>query len=119
MTGTTPLQQKAQWKRSQLIRKKHRLHVKEPKFKYIGDTVVVWDVRQYLQEQNKDELLRKSYKRKRALLDVVLLNEDQVQPTSPPPPMLRNNRKRFRAIYQQLYQESEHKQQKQQQESDS
>jgi hypothetical protein len=119
MTGTTPLQQRAQWKRSQVIKinnsnhKKQKSFLKEPNFKYIGDTVVVWDIRQYLQQEQqqqqykRDERWRKVNQRKKALLlqlDAGVVNNN----TPSSPPVLRNNRKRFQVIYQRLLQKSLH-----------
>jgi hypothetical protein len=91
MNGTTDLQLQAKLKRSKIILPKR---FKEPNFKYMGDTVVVWDMRQCF-ANHKEELLRKAYKRKAR-------SESKLQAHAP----LRNNRKRFRAVYEKLYQQS-------------
>ncbi|KAG7367781.1 hypothetical protein IV203_030524 [Nitzschia inconspicua] len=124
MTSTTPLQLKAQWKRSQLIHAKqhhgggggggggpshHKRLIREPNFQYLGDTVVIWDIRQCFQQQPtvKDDILRKAHKRK------LLLSQDhhsQRQQHSTTKAgvssILRNNRKRFRTIMERLYRQS-------------
>ncbi|KAL3906862.1 MAG: hypothetical protein SGILL_009104 [Bacillariaceae sp.] len=92
MEGTTELQLQAKLKRSKIILSKR---FKEPNFKYMGDTVVIFDVRQCFGDQ-KEELLRKAQKRRAR----------SVAPTDQSRKVLRNNRKRFRTVYDKLYQQS-------------
>ena len=89
MNGTTEVQLQAKLKRSKIILPKR---FKEPNFKYMGDTVVVWDIRQCF-KRHKEDILRKVHKRN------ARSGESEIKP-------LRNNRKRFRAVYEQMYQQS-------------
>lgn len=91
MKGTSDVQQKANLKRSKIILAKR---FKEPHFKYMGDTVVIWDLRTCLDSENGEEILRKAHKRK--------IREHRNRDDKG----LRNNRKRFWTVYEQLFQKS-------------
>jgi hypothetical protein len=100
MTATTPLQLQAQWKRSQMIKPSQKRLIKEPNFTYLGDTVVIWNIRECLQNPKKpslaEDILRKASKRK-MLQDNCNHHKENI---------LRNNRKRFRTVMEGLYQRS-------------
>jgi len=118
MNGTTDVQKEAQWKRSRMIpRHPRRSLFRETNFKYLGDTVIVWDLRLCMNDPKyRDEILRKAHKRKARDDDLntktttttkkksTNTKQDQQQRKRQLP--LRNNRKRFRTVYEDLYQQS-------------
>jgi hypothetical protein len=91
MDGTTDLQRTAEEKKSRVILKGR---FKEPNFRYLGDTCVVWNIHQCFNDRriNREEILRKAQRR----------NERSAGGKV----VLRNSRKRFRKSYEQLYQKS-------------
>ena len=91
LKGTSLIQRQAREKRSKLIRKGR---FREPGFCYMGDTVVIWNLREYLKNPKwKEDALRKSSKRNSRS------SERQTKP-------LMNSRKRFRRIINELYEQS-------------
>jgi hypothetical protein len=90
MAGNTTVQKAALDKRGKLIPKGR---FREGNFLYLGDTVVIWDLQQCMAAPRlKDEILRKSQKRKAR----------EVGSTK----VVRNSRKRFHCVMEQLYQAS-------------
>lgn len=62
LTGTTHVQRALQDKRSKLIVKGR---FRESGFTYMGDTVILWNIREYLANPKwKEEAIRKSRKRR-------------------------------------------------------
>lgn len=71
---------------------------REPGFKYVGDSVVIWNIREFgTNDKWKDEAIRKSYRRNARRMDAI---------TDLPPKKLRINIRRFHRIVEQRYQES-------------
>ena len=63
LNGTTDVQRALQEKRSKLIVKGR---FRESGFNYMGDTVIIWNLREYLANPKwKEEAIRKSSKRRR------------------------------------------------------
>jgi hypothetical protein len=94
MNGTSDVQRQAKGKRSKSIEKKGRLF-REPGFTYIGDTVIIWSLREYLANPKwKEDALRKSSKRRAR-------NGHRTHPI-----IVGNNRKRFRRVMEGLYKAS-------------
>jgi hypothetical protein len=92
--GTSLIQREAKYKRSKLIAKGR---FREPGFCYMGDTVIIWNLREYLDNPKwKEDALRKSSKRKARSLEA----GDESSKFKP----LANSRKRFRRIMEELYQ---------------
>jgi hypothetical protein len=61
LAGTTSIQQKAKEKRSKLLR---RGRFRESEFVYLGDTVMIWNIRDYRANPKwKDDALRKASRR--------------------------------------------------------
>jgi hypothetical protein len=117
LAGTTQVQILAAAKRA------HRLapgRFREAGFAYQGDTVVIWDVRQFARTARwREEAVRKSVRRRRAS-NISSANDSSNNTaastaaknasgggTNRNPP-LRNNRRRFRCMVEQWYQESLH-----------
>ena len=91
MAGNTDVQRAAREQRGRLIPKGR---FRETNFTYMGDTVVIWDLRQYMTTPKlKDEVLRKCHKRK-------------AREVASHTKVLRNNRKRFHQVLEELYQHS-------------
>ena len=93
MSGTTWIQELVKDKRSKLLPKRR---FREPGFTYLGDTVVVWNVRDYLANPKwKDDALRKANKRKACAAESSSIGK----PTE-------TSRKRFRRLVEDRYQRS-------------
>ena len=79
----------------------------ETNFLYQGDTIVIWDIQEYIKfdtNHNKNDALRKSIRRNKLHLpptssSLLALNSETARSTV----LLRNNRKRFRRIMNDLY----------------
>mmetsp|Transcript_73444 Transcript_73444/g.212724 ORF Transcript_73444/g.212724 Transcript_73444/m.212724 type:complete len:162 (+) Transcript_73444:73-558(+) len=96
LEGTTEVQLALKSKQSRLINK-GRFH--ETGFTYMGDTVIIWNLRDYLQDpKRKEDALRKSSKR---------MSLQRVKLGSQGPMERMGRRKRFRKIMQQLYQQNQ------------
>ena len=92
---TTPVQLRAAGLRARRIIDRKGF-LKEPGFVYTGDTIVIWNIREYLANSKwKDDAIRKSLRRHER-------NEFQAAKTK----RLGNSRKRFRLIIEQWLQES-------------
>lgn len=90
MAGNTDLQRAARNRRGQLIPKGR---FRETNFVYMRDTVVIWDLHQFMATPKlKEEVLRKCHKRKAREVDSTKV--------------LRNNRKRFHRVLEELYQQT-------------
>ena len=90
LQGKAPIQLALQEKRSKGVAKGR---FREPGFRYMGDTVIIWSLREYLANPKwKEDALRKASKRK--------ARHGGVRPA------LRNSRRRFRRIMQQLYEQN-------------
>ena len=93
LSGTTWIQELVKDKRSKLLPKRR---FREPGFTYLGDTVVVWNVRDYLANPKwKDDALRKANKRKARAAESSSIGK----PTE-------TSRKRFRRLVEDRYQRS-------------
>ena len=79
----------------------------ETNFLYQGDTIVIWDIQEYIKfdtNHNKNDALRKSIRRNKLHIpptssSLLALNSETARSTV----LLRNNRKRFRRIMNDLY----------------
>ena len=93
MSGTTAVQLALQTKKSKAIGKGR---FREPGFTFMGDTVIIFSLKEYLANPKwKDDALRKANKRRarESGNTTVVVG-------------WRNNRKRFRMIMQKLYEKS-------------
>jgi hypothetical protein len=92
LSGTTWIHQRGKDKRAKLLPKGR---FREPGFTYLGDTVVVWNVREYLANPKwKEDALRKANKR------TARAAESSIgKPTG-------TSRKRFRRLVEDRYQTS-------------
>lgn len=91
INGTTDIQRELLTRRSKIVLPGR---FREPGFAYMGDTVVIWNLREYLANPKwKEEALRKSAKRR-------------VRNGEKDGYVLKNSRKRFRRIIQSLYEAS-------------
>jgi hypothetical protein len=105
LAGTTDIQKQAREKRQLLLCKKR---FREPGFKYVGDTVMIWNIYEYAQNSKwRDDAIRRSNRRK-ALeqgYSVPSSSQDmkQLQDSITP---VRTSTKRFRRMFEKLYQDS-------------
>lgn len=91
LSGTTDVQLALQAKRSKIVVKGR---FREPGFAYMGDTVIIFSLKEYLSNPKwKEDALRKSSKRR------ARDGKSSVH-------VLRNSRKRFRQVMQALYEKS-------------
>jgi hypothetical protein len=96
MQGKTLEQQLAAQKRRHFLPKNR---FKETGFLYTGDTVVIWNIREYYDNVKwRDEAKRRSKRRQQAL-------EDGIVDAVAAPRRLFCSRKRFRALVEQRYRE--------------
>lgn len=93
LAGTTDVQQRAKVLRNKALQPGR---FREPGFAFQGDTVVIWNVREYAANSKwREDAVRKSLRRQARRMDGVPL-------TKP----LRNNRRRFHRIMERLHQQS-------------
>jgi hypothetical protein len=97
--GTSEVQRDAKNKRAKLITNKAgQMRFREPGFVYMGDTVMIWNFQDYLQNPKwKEDALRKSSKRKARQADIEGKRRRSVGTGS---------RKRFRWVMERLYEKS-------------
>jgi hypothetical protein len=101
MSGTTPIQLAAKEKRSKVINTGKHSMFREKGFNYLGDTVVVWNLSEYLDNRKwKEDALRKANKRRQ-----------QFQHTDESSPCKKkrykgSGRKIFRTVMEDLYKKS-------------
>eukprot|EP00980_Cylindrotheca_fusiformis_P013206 scaffold3359_cov123-Cylindrotheca_fusiformis.AAC.10 len=102
MSGTTPVQKEANAKRAKAVNKKGKtFKFRETGFSYLGDTVVVWNLSEYLDNKKwKEDALRKANKRRQQFhyASSNLPQEKKVYKG--------NRRKRFRSVMEDLYKKS-------------
>lgn len=99
LAGTTPTQLKAKEIREKAIPKGR---FRERDFCYLGDTLVLWDLKQYLANPAwRDDAVRKSKKRKMRQLNNEVGNAPMISSSK-----RRNRRKRFQQKMEELYQKS-------------
>jgi hypothetical protein len=97
LAGTTELQKQAREKRQLLLYKKR---FREPGFKYVGDTVVIWNIYEYAQNSKwRDDAIRRSNRRK-------ALEQDYSAPLPLGQDIKQQSNKRFRRTFEKLYQKS-------------
>jgi quinol monooxygenase YgiN len=118
LAGTTEIQKQAREKRQLLL---HKKRFREPGFKYVGDTVVIWNINEYAQNAKwRDDAIRRSNRRKAREQDSApsptvngnnkktsqehAQQQQSTRSTTIKP--VRSSRKRFRRLFEQLYQES-------------
>jgi hypothetical protein len=91
LAGRTWIQEDARSKRKMLLSQRR---FREPGFVYMGDTVVIWNLREYMANPKwREDALRKANKRKAREME-----SGEVKPR------LTNSRKRFHRIVNELYQ---------------
>ncbi|CAB9519582.1 expressed unknown protein [Seminavis robusta] len=101
LAGTTPLQVRAEELRNKAIPPGR---FKESGFSYLGDSVVLWDLQQYLTNPTwKEEAVRKSNKRKTRQRNNDLATAAAVIPNGH---RKKNRRQRFQDVMDGLYQKS-------------
>ena len=101
MAGTTPTQLLAKDKRSKAIPPGRS---KEPGFSYLGDTVVLWDLYQYMANPAwREDALRKTKKRKTRQLNHELSGDG----TTVCNRRKKSHRQRFDEVMETLYQKSQ------------
>lgn len=98
MTATTPIQLEARGKRAKVINNKGKNSMfREKGFTYLGDTVVVWNLTEYLANKKwKEDALRKANKRRQQFQSMP--STAKVHKGT--------RRKRFRCIMEDLYKKS-------------
>jgi hypothetical protein len=98
--GTSEVQRDAKNKRAKLITNKGQLmRFREPGFVYMGDTVMIWNLQDYLQNPKwKEDALRKSSKRKARQEDIEGEGSRRSVGTG--------SRKRFRRVMERLYEQT-------------
>ncbi|KAL3930204.1 MAG: hypothetical protein SGBAC_011863 [Bacillariaceae sp.] len=134
MSGTTPIQLKANAIRSKVILsnaagsggnkvnangQKLPTLFKETNFQYLGDTVVIWNLKEYLDHPKwKEDALRRSLKRRQREASLAMSSASSNTKSSAPMTNggsgnrsdngLKNKsrKKRFRAVVEALYQKS-------------
>lgn len=125
MNGTTPIQLKAKAIRSKVIMtnasagaggksvsvgSKTPSLFKEPNFQYLGDTVVIWNLKEYLDQPKwREDALRRSLKRRQREESLAMTSASKkICFVSLPGADIKSKsrRKRFRAIVEALYQKS-------------
>jgi hypothetical protein len=100
LAGTTDIQRQAQSTRARMLKPRRFC---EPGFLYQGDTVVIWNVRTYLQNAKwKEDAIRKSVRRKARRKDGGGTASDMARHEQ----SRRNGKQRFRIVMEQLYQQS-------------
>ena len=108
MSGTTPIQLEAKEKRSKVVnptstvaKHKHAFLFREKGFGYLGDTVIVWRLKEYLNNSKwKEDALRKSSKRKQQF------QHQESSATTSCNKKGTSRRKRCRQVLENLYQQS-------------
>jgi hypothetical protein len=119
LSGTTEIQKLAREKQLLLL---HKKRFREPGFKYVGDTVVIWSIYEYAQNNKwREDAIRRSNRRKAREQDSLSVpsssspsssattatktsQDGMKQPCTIKP--VRSSNKRFRRIFDKLYQES-------------
>ncbi|GKY93210.1 hypothetical protein MPSEU_000288800 [Mayamaea pseudoterrestris] len=97
LQGTTPIQLRAAEIRSRRIPDKRRF-VKEPGFLYTGDTIMIWNVREFLSNSKwKDDAIRKCLRR---------MERSKVGKKLTAQKRLGNSRRRFRRFIQRRLEEN-------------
>jgi len=97
LAGTSDVQCMAQEKRSKLLRPGR---FREPGFVYQGDTIVIWNIRDYLSNPKwREDAVRKSNRRKARLVDQI--SDEYVEKKLK---RLKNSRRRFHHLIEQCYQ---------------
>lgn len=115
LAGTTEIQEQAREKRQRLL---HKKRFREPGFKYVGDTVVIWNIYEYAQNNKwRDDAIRRSNRRKAREQDSAVppssllstaankTSQDDMKQSRTIKPG-RSSNKRFRHMFEKLYQES-------------
>ena len=106
LLGTTPIQVQAQRRRKLRIGgiKQKRSFFHETNFVYQGDTVVIWDIQEYMRcDTQLNDALRKSIRRNKLLQHHYHHSESSTACHSKKMLPLRNNRRRFHRIMNDLY----------------
>ena len=105
LQGRTPEQLLAAEKRKSLLPKHSPF--KESGFRYTGDTVVIWNIRDYYANPKwRVDARRRSNKRRNQKASEALVNANVKDCPFPPPRRLYCSRKRFRLWVEQKYQEA-------------
>ena len=103
LAGTSEVQCLAQQKRSKLLRPGR---FRESGFVYQGDTVVIWNLRDYLSNPKwREDAVRKSNRRKARLTDKMSDKDVEKQHLK----RLKNSRRRFHRLIERRYHESRQK----------
>jgi hypothetical protein len=96
LAGDTPIQLQAADIRSRRLPPKCKLVTREPAFKYTGDTIVIWNVREYLANPKwRDDAIRKSTRRLARAEDAAKSATSATGGAVKVPRRLGNSRRRF------------------------
>lgn len=105
LAGNNPIQLLAKEKRAKAIPPGRS---KEPGFSFLGDTVVIWDLCQYMAKKEwREDALRKTKKRKARQLNHEIGGETDQTSTAAPRSGKMSRRERFEKTMDQLYQKSQ------------